>query len=164
MKKNQVCNTTVVIEFTSVSDREGDLTGRLEIKCGSGGGVPIEIKPSLCELLKPCTTPTTVQDFDQSMQRMQGPFQRVETSFSTNLNLEGISHSIRKNSALTPIGENQSATVLRVMGILPASNQPVFVLVNMPNAAGGTGKIHVCCDHAVAINSISGQLKRILNA
>ena len=147
-----------------MSDREGDIIGRLEIKTGSGGGVPVEIKPSLCELLKPPPTPVTKEDFDQRLQRMHGPFQRAETSFSSQLDHQGISLSISKHTGLVPIGEGNSASGIRFMGFLPSSNEPVFVVVNGPTAAGGIGKILVCCDHAVAINSISGLLKRILNA
>ena len=164
LQKNQICNATVVIEFASLSDREGDIVGRLEIKTGSGGGVPVEIKPSLCELLKPPPSSVKVQDFDESMQRMQGPFQRVELSFSTQLDLQGISRAIGKHTGLDPIGEEDTTSGLRFMAFLPSSNQPVYVVVNGPKASGGIGKLLVCCDHAVAINSIAGLLKRTLNA
>jgi hypothetical protein len=53
IKPGQVCSATVCIEFASVSNRDGDLIGRLDVKSATGGGVPVQIKPSMGELLQP---------------------------------------------------------------------------------------------------------------
>jgi hypothetical protein len=168
LKNSQVCDAIVVIEFASLSDREGDMSGRLEVKTGSSGGVPVEIKLPLGELLRPPPKSMGVQDFDNTMKRMHG-FQRVETSFSTKLDLQGISLSIRKATALIPVGEKDTGeitsttTSLRFIGMRPVSNEAVLALIDGPKAVGGIGKIVVCSDHAVAINSIQSLLKRTLN-
>lgn len=147
-------NGLLVLEFASVSNREGDLVGRLEVKQGSAGSVPVEIKPMLGELLRSPLKPIPVDEFDSTMQRMQG-FQRVQTSFTTSMDMVSILSSILKQASLAVV--DKSNHQIRSLGILPASNDPVLVLVECTN---GTGTIIVCCDHAVAVNSILGLLKR----
>jgi hypothetical protein len=154
LRANDVMDDLLVLEFASVSNREGDLVGRLEVKQGSAGSVPIEIKPTLGELLRSPLKPSTVDEFDRTMQRMQG-FQRVQTSFTTSMEIPSILSSILKQASLTVV--KKSNQQIRVLGLLPASNDPVLVLVECTN---GTGTIIVCCDHAVAVNSILGLLKR----
>jgi hypothetical protein len=149
----------MVLEFASTSNRDGDLVGRIEIKQGSAGSVPVDIKPSIGELLRP-PMKCSVDEFDSTMNRMQG-FQRVESSFTGAYSSpDVVLQSVSKQSALVLVG-NKAATdgKFRFMAMLPASNDPVLVLVET-TSGGGSGKIVVCCDHAVAINSILSLMKR----
>jgi hypothetical protein len=88
---------------------------------------------------------------------MQG-FQRVESPYTSSLDMTSIAESIMKQSSITLVGDKAGLpdNKLRFMGMLPASNDPVLVSV-------ADGKIVVCCDHAVAVNSILGLMKRALN-
>lgn len=154
LKKGQVANATLCIEFASASNREGDMVARVDIKSSTGGGVPVEIKPSLGQLLKPYKSKTA--EFDRTMERMQG-FGRVTSSFQTS-DMESIPKSVLKHAALTPVGKLAwKDKKLRLIGGLPASNDLVLVLVQCEN---GSGSITVCCDHAVAVNSIMNVIKR----
>jgi hypothetical protein len=150
----------MLLEFASMSNRDGDLVGRIEIKQGSAGSVPVDIKPSIGELLRP-PMKTSVDEFDSTMNRMQG-FQRVESSFTSSSTPDKILQSVVKNCALTLVGNKptSSDSKLRFMALLPSSNDPVLVSVQTPQGGGGAGKIVVCCDHAVAINSILSLMKR----
>ena len=158
LKANQVANELLILEFSSMSNREGDLVGRLEVKQGSAGSVPIEIRPMLGELLRRPPTAPTLQEFDNAMHRMQG-FQRVQSSLSTSLSGPSILSLILKQATFSVVDETDHQ--IRLLSLLPASNDPVFVLVESSN---GSGKITVCCDHAVAVNSILGLLKRAVVA
>jgi len=157
LKPGQASDSTIVLEFASMSNRDGDMIGRLEIKQGSAGSVPVEIKPSLGELLRQ-PQKTSVGEFDSIMHRMQG-FQRIETSFTTAHDINAISQSILRESSLTVVGNSGVADKkLRFLGLLPASND--LVLVSVESNKSGAGKIVVCCDHAVAVNSISSLMRR----
>ena len=159
LKKGQVSNATLCLEFASASNREGDMVARVDIKSSTGGGVPVELKPSLADLLKPHKS-NSVSEFDSTMQRMQG-FGRVASSFQTN-DVQGIPKSIMKHAALTPVGgllawkDNK----LRLIAQLPASDDLVLVLLQCENSSGN---ITVCCDHAVAVNSILNVVKRAIS-
>jgi len=161
LKANQTTRACLVIEFASMSNREGDLVGRIEVKQGYGGTVPIDIKPPLGELLWLPEKNISVDEFDRTMTRMQG-FQRVESSYTTSLPMTSVVDSLLKHSSLKTIGSANfsSDKKLRLMGMLPANNEPVLVKLE---ATQGGGKIAVCCDNVVAINIILNLVKRAIN-
>jgi AP-3 complex subunit beta len=153
LKTGQVSTSLMVLEFASTSNRDGDLVGRIEIKQGSAGSVPVEVKPSLGELLRP-PKKTSSEEFDSTLKRMQG-FQRVESTFNATADAASIEKSVMKASSLTKVGGKGDK--LRFIATLPASDD--LVLVQVQIGKEGTGKIIVCCDHAVAINSILSLVK-----
>lgn len=148
----------VGIEFASASDREGSLQAKLDIKFG-GGGIPIEIKPSLGDVLQRCKI--TADEFDAAVRRLQG-FQRVESSFSVEIQKRSVLPLLlARTVALTAIGGLEwQDDRLRLAGKLPASSDPVFVLVHCDE--NGQGKLTVCCDHALAVNGIVNSLRRAI--
>jgi hypothetical protein len=151
---------TLCIDFVSASNRDGDLVARLEIKSATGGGTPVQIKPSLSELVRPCKRKK--EEFDATMAQMQG-FQRVEGTFTTP-SYASLPQWIVKQSALSPVGKaSWKEGKLRLVGGLPASHELVYVLIECDKASGA-GKIIVCCDHAVAVNSILNDLKRAVSS
>jgi len=162
LKANQSPRASLLFEFASMSIREGDIVGRIEVKQGYGGSVPIEFKPSLGELLRPPKKNISVEEFDKTMAQMQG-FQRVESSYTTSLAMPSVVKALIKHSSFKPIGNTNfsSDKKLRLMGLLPANNGPV--LVKLESTQGG-GKITVCCDHVVAINSILNLVKRAVTS
>lgn len=118
----------------------------------------MELKPSLGDLLKPLKVTKT--EFDSKMQRMQG-FQRVVSKFQTS-NLSTLPPSLLKAVALTSVGKlTWKENKLRLAGMLPANTDPVFVLFQC-DEAGGSGNVTVCCESAVAVNSIMNALKRAI--
>lgn len=165
LKPGQVSSATVCIEFASVSNRDGDLVARLDVKSAAGGGVPIQIKPSIGELLRPCPKKLrNMDEFDSDIAKMHG-FQRVESSFTLT---EGtppyaeLPKWIVKHVALTPVPKlSWKDGKLRLAGGLPASNDIVYVLVQCDKLAG-SGSIVVCCDHAMAVNSVLSLIKRAI--
>jgi hypothetical protein len=158
------------MEFASASNREGDMVARLEIKSSTGGGVPVELKPTLAELLQTnkTHTKTTAAEFDATLQRMQG-FQRVVSSFQNKKakdDVASLSTLILKHAALTLVVGNQkdnNNNTLRFIGGLPASSDLVLVLIQCDDDHTGSGSITVCCDHALAVNSILNVLKRAVS-
>jgi hypothetical protein len=163
LKKGQMSTATLCIEFASASNRDGDLVARLEIKSAAGGGTPVQIKPCLSELVRPCKRKK--DEFDATTAQMQG-FQRVESTFQTTTALyASIPQWIVKQSALTPVGKSAAwkEGKFRLVGGLPASDELVHVLIECEKASG-VGKITVCCDHAVAVNSILNDLKRAVSS
>ena len=186
LKTGQMSNATICIEFANIPDREGDMTARLDINSSTAGSMPVELKPSLGELLLPLQV--NKSEYESTMDRMQG-FQRIVSSFQSNVSSSSSTSSSRnevfatlatrvlKCAALTPVGKSSSATTFnkerqfKLVGSLPTSKDIVLVLVQLNDNAttddDGTnvisGTITVCCDHAVAVNSIMNVIKRTLN-
>jgi len=161
LKPSQVANATLCLEFASASNREGDMVARFDIKTSTGSGIPIEIKPSLGDLLMAQKAPS-VAEFDAAMNRMQG-FQRVTSSFQSS-NLDAVPQIIIKSAALTPVGKLAwQEKKLRFIGGLPASHDQVFVRVDCDRTSG-SGMITVCCDHALAVNSMLAILKHAVSS
>lgn len=168
----------VGIVFAGISDRDGSLQAKLDVKYG-GGGIPIEIKPNLGDLLLPPPRKVSVEEFDASVRALQG-FQRVETSVPVSSADAGtdskLLSKLSKGAALWPAtggdyGEaaGSSTGKLRMVGTLPASSDPVYVLVDWhPPSSPSSSQLQVqvsitvCCDHALAVNSIVNQVKRAL--
>ena len=161
LKSGQMANATLCLQFATASNREGDLVGRFDIKTSTGGGIPIEIKPSVGELLTTPPTTPSVAEFDASMNRMQG-FQRVTSKFQSS-SVDGVPHILLKSAALSPVGKaGWQDNKLRLIGGLPASSDIVFVRVECDRNSGA-GTITVCCDHAMAVNSVLAILKHALS-
>ncbi len=161
LKVGQMANAIICLEFASASNREGDMVARFDVKASTGGGIPMELKPSLGDLLTPQKA-MSVSDFDASMNRLQG-FQRVTSTFQSS-HLESVPQTIVKSAALTLIGKKLvwEGNSLRLLGGLPASNDLVWVRLDCdPN--NGSGTIMVCCDNALAVNSILAILKHALS-
>jgi len=143
------------IDFTAPSDRDGSMQARLEIK-HSSGGIPVELKPSIGELLLPCKR--TITDFDQAVQRMQG-FQRVESTFPLEADFASTLAKVMGSLALTNIDTRSDNFPLRLAGSLPASNSPVYIQLSVE---AGQGKIIVCCEHALVVSSLMSLAKKSL--
>jgi hypothetical protein len=159
LKKGQVSFSTVCFLFASASNREGDLVAKVEVKSLTGGSVPVEFKPSLGDLLRPHKMKTA--EFDSTMQTMQG-FQRVVSNFHTG-DLVGLPASLVKVIALSSVGKLAwKDNKLRLIGGLPVSTDLVLVLIQC-DSSGGSGTITVCCDNAVAVNTIMNTLKRAIS-
>jgi hypothetical protein len=162
LKSNESTTAILLFQFASMSNREGDIVGRIEVKQGYGGSVPIEFKPSLVDLLRPPNKTISVEEFDAALMRMQG-FQRVESSYTTSKPITSIVQLLMKQSSFELIENSKSSSneIFRLMGLLPANDEPVMVKLEKTKIGG---KIIVCCDHVVAINSILGVVKRVVSS
>ena len=160
LKANQSTTAILIFQYTTMSNREGDMVGRIEVKQGYGGSVPIEVKPTLGELLQPPKKAFSSQEFDSAITRMQG-FQRVESSYKSSRSLASIVELLKKHSSLRTIGSGKKLDKLRMMGLLPSGGEAVMVKIDPSN---GGGKIIVCCDNVVVINSILGLVKRVVSS
>jgi hypothetical protein len=159
LKKGQVSFSTVCFQFTSASNRGGDLAAKFEVKSLTGGSVPIELKPSLGDLLRPHKIKAA--EFDSTMQSMQG-FQRVVSTFKAG-NLAALPAAVIQEVALTPVGELEwKDNKLRLVGVLPASTDLVLVMIQCESSSS-TGNITVCCENAMAVNSITNALKQAIS-
>jgi len=160
LKKGQMSTAHVCTQFMSASNREGDMVIRLDIKSSSGGGVPVEIKPHVGELLRPYNM--NVLEFDSKLSKMHG-FQRVSATFAVNpANVNTLITSIFKEVALNPVGTSKlDGGKLRLVAQLPASDDLVLGLIECDSLTGA-GRVTTCCDHAVAGNSILSTLKQVM--
>jgi AP-3 complex subunit beta len=148
------------IEFSGISDRDGSLLARVDVHFGTGS-VPVEIRPTLGDLLQPPTpsVPATADSFDASVRNLQG-FQRIESRFEVPAAVvvaaaagapleaagELVARSVAGRVALTRVAGRGSADVassgkgadlkLRFVGCLPSAGDPVYVLLTL--ARGGT--------------------------
>ncbi|GKY99801.1 hypothetical protein MPSEU_000933900 [Mayamaea pseudoterrestris] len=139
----------VAIQFASISDREGALQAKLDFG-SSTGAVPLVIKPRLGDLLLPCRN-INAESFDAALSRLQG-FQRVESKLS-NQDVALAAERLMGSLALIALACNDQSH--RFMGTLPASSDPVYILLSEE-------KLIVCCDHAMAANNIMNHAKQAL--
>ena len=158
--EGQSADCMLGIEFSGASDRDGSLQAKFDVKSSTGGSMPVEFKPSLADLLLPCQR--SVGDFDAEMDKLHG-FQRVESKLSVDAaRRDSIPQHLLDMAALTLVGKQcWKKDSLRFAGTLPASGDPVYILVTC-NESSGQGKIIVTCDHALAVNSIMNVAKRSL--
>lgn len=152
----------VGIDFASASDRESFMQAKLEVKFGSGG-TTVEIKPTIGDLLLPCKR--SIDEFDAAVSRMQG-FHRAESNFSVSeSSLAVLPIRFLSRAALSVVGASKpswdDSNKIRLVGTLPASSDPVYVLAT--NSVSGQGKITVCCEHTLVANSIMNLLKRAIS-
>jgi hypothetical protein len=149
----------VSINFSGSSDRDGTLLAKLEVKFGSGG-IPFEVRPSICDLLLPCTR--TVAEFDSSIEKMHG-FNRLETKVASTLSPQEVAMKLLSSSSLTlvkqsnGVGENRT----RLVGSLPASSDLVYVQLEQ---IGVDYKMFICCVHALVLSPLLNQLKKALTS
>ena len=140
------------IDFSESSDRDGSMLARIDIKFGSGG-IPLELKPSICDLFLPHPK-ISADEFDDQVNKMHG-FNRVEASCTAG-SLTSTMQNLMDVAALTPVGKKNWP--LRYIGTLPASGDPVYIQV------AETGKITICCSHALVPNSVMNIVKRALQS
>jgi hypothetical protein len=97
------------------------------------------------------------------MNRMQG-FQRVVCSFAISANRVATLESVvLKHIALLPLDKEETRQAkqrLRLVGQLPASTDKLYVVVECDET--GAGSLNVCCDNAIANNSVIDTLKKAL--
>ena len=101
LKKGQLTTATLGMNFQSASDRDGALQARFDFKSDRGSN-PVDIRPSLGELLRPCHM--SQKDFESKITALQG-FQRVVSSFQLPADSISTAHaalpqSIMKHAAL----------------------------------------------------------------
>ena len=158
LKQGQMSNVMLGIDFAGASDRDDSLLARFDIKF-NGGSVPVEIRPSLVQLLQPCKRSSS--EFDSGMAKLQG-FNRVDASFATSDISFLTSRWLQKQANLTPVSKSDDLSKgVRFIANLPASGDAVFVVVTATE--GGTGKVTVCCEQAMAVNGIANSLKKAIS-
>ena len=145
------------IEFNDCIDRDDSLLARFEIKY-NGGALPMEVRPSLLELLQPCMK--NRREFDGATRKLQG-FNCVDSSFSLPSASSLVTRKwVSKNGNLTPIKEdNKVLDGMRFAGSLPSSGDTVFVFLCCTSQGGN---VTVWCEQALAANCIVHALKKAI--
>jgi hypothetical protein len=128
------------------------MVARIDIKFGSGG-IPLELKPSICDLFLPHPK-VSADEFDDHVNKMHG-FNRVEASYAAGSLASTMQH-LMDVAALTPVGKK--SWPLRYIGTLPASGDPVYIQI------AESGKITICCSHALVPSSVMNIVKRALQS
>jgi len=138
------------IVFNSVSDREGTLQAKLDIKT-SRGNHTFDLRPPLVELVQPLPVNRlmSLETFMAEMKTKQG-FQRVKTKL--NMLGEALYSLILRNVALPPLKKGDKER-LNMVGML--CQQKVYIAVDCSN-----GNCTVCCDNALAANSILDSIQK----
>lgn len=160
LKKGQTTTAVLATSFQSASDRDGALQARFDFK-SDRGSTPVDIRPSLGDMLQPCRMST--KEFDTNVQALQG-FSRVVSKFELPAPVaqpyEALPATILKHAALTPVDRKLEwkKDMLRLVGTLPASMDKIYVVVEC-SAETGAGSLTVCCEHPLACNSLKDVLK-----
>lgn len=160
LNKDMMTMVILGVEFASASDRNGTLQARFDLKSDRGSH-PLDLRPPLTELVKPLVLNASA--FDENMNRLQG-FQRVTSKFTIPPGeVANFDSAILKQVALRPLDSVDAWITtrrLRLVGQLPVSIDKVFIVVQC--SANGSGTLTVCCDNAIATNSILDSLKKAL--
>lgn len=157
----QMSILVVGVDFACASDKEGAMHGKLEVKSDRGSNV-LDIRPPLGELLQ--RVKLSKSEFEASMQRLQG-FNRVTSSFTCTGGEHGrasLIEKILKRAALTALNKDMKwkDNKFHFAGQLPVSVDKVFVVVTVDDFS--RGELLVCCDNALAINSLLDLVKKAL--
>jgi hypothetical protein len=160
LRQGQMSTVMLGLDFASPSDRDDSFLARFDIKF-NGGSIPVEVRPSLGQLLGPCKRSRV--EFDSGISKLLG-FNRVESLFQVSDRSFLTVGWIRKHANLTPVedngGQEDLVNGLRLIGSLPASGDPVFVILTCADT--GSGTITVCCEQALAVNGIMNLLKKAI--
>jgi hypothetical protein len=79
LKSSQVSYAMVGVEFAQVSEKDGSMLARFDIKCDRSS-TSVDIRPPLAELL--IGKQMNMSDFNQSMQALHGIHQRAVSKFN----------------------------------------------------------------------------------
>lgn len=157
LKKGETTTATLGISFQTASDRDGALQARFDFKSDRGSSA-VDIRPSIGYMLQPCRISS--KDFESGMNALQG-FSRVVSKFQVDsTSYDALPRSIMKHAALTPLDQTVAwkDSKFCLAGTLPASMDKIFVVMECDRKTG-TGTITVCCEHALACNSLKDVLK-----
>lgn len=161
LAKGQMAVAILGVTFASVSDREGSLQARFDLK-SDRATTALDLRPPLGELVQPLKM--TADAFEKGMKQLQG-FQRVTSKF-TVASVESLGGAVLKQVALQPLDSKadtwEKSRQLRLVGCLPASTDKLYIEVQCKDDKSGT--FTVCCDNAMATNSILDTLKRALKS
>ena len=163
MKKGTTCRLFVGIAFESISDRDGGVVAKFDVK-SDRGSTSIEIRPTIGEILNYDATNNMAQpDFDLACSKLHG-LQKISTSLSLPCANEKvfhqIPHRILENLNMKQIGAwNGKGSFV---GVLPSSGQDVYVTVTCDQNSG-LGDIIVCSSDAVAANGVASLVKKSLS-
>jgi hypothetical protein len=161
LPKGKMTTSILGMDFASVSDKEGSLHARFEIKSDRGNN-PLDLKPPLGELVKPLKM--KADEFEKRMERLQG-FQRVVSSINVDSEtMATLDKAILKQVNVKPLGSDKpwlESFSLRLVGLLPASTDKLYIEVR-GKKHNGSGSFTVCSDNALATNSILDTLKKAL--
>lgn len=163
MKKGTTSRLFVGIAFESISDRDGGVVAKFDVK-SDRGSTSIEIRPTIGEILNYDATDNMTQlEFDQACSKFHG-LQRISTSLSLPCANENdfhtISHRILENLNMKQIGACNGRGSF--VGVLPSSGQDVYVTVKCDRNSG-LGDIIVCSSDAVAANGVASLVKKSLS-
>lgn len=151
LQARQMVDCCLGLDFSRASDRQGSLLAKFDIQYGGLHKTPVDISPTVGDILLPCGR--TVTDFDAQMGKLQG-FQRVETTIQSldTSDMDKLMQRVLDIAAFTVIGKSSSS--LRFAGMLPASSDVVYVKME------SSKKVIICSENALAVNSLMGILKK----
>jgi AP-3 complex subunit beta len=161
LEKGKMAMLVLGVEFTASSDKDGSMHGKFEVKSDKGSS-PLDVRPPLGELLQPVKM--SKNEFEGYIQRLQG-FNRVSSSFKLtggeNARID-LPKKLLKKAALTALNKDMKwkDNKFHFSGQLPMSDDKVFVVVTVDDFS--RGELLVCCDNAMATNSILDLLKKAL--
>ena len=169
LNSSQISFAMIGLEFAQHSDKDGAFHTRFDIKCDRSS-TSVDIRPPLAELLLESKIMSIV-DFDESMQKMHGIHQQAMSKFELSPSSKGSSISlmheklpvkILKASTLVLVGNKKwKNNCCRFVGALPASGKDVLVRIRCDKNSGA-GELAICCDSAIALNSLLAFLKKAI--
>ncbi len=163
LNTSQISYAMIGLEFAQNSDKDGAFHSRFDIKCDRSS-TSVDIHTPLAELL--VGNEMSISDFDESMQKLHGIHQHAISKFELSLSsqkYEELPSKILKASTLTLVGNKKwKNNCCRFVGTLPASGKDVLVRIRCDENSGA-GELAICCDSAMALNSLLAFLKKAIN-
>ena len=187
LNKGMASTVFIGLTFATATDRDGVTVAKFDVK-SDRGGTSIECRPTLGELLSDeAPRDMSQSDFDTKTSGLHG-IQRTSSPFTlspTNAdNFDSLPRTVLQHLNLVSESTVDDSIVLVLMliyisiiypqksigkwtgkgcfvGTLPSSGQEVYVTITCDKKTGN-GNVHVCCNDAMAANSLLNLLKQTL--
>lgn len=160
LKESQLCYEFMALQFQRITDKDDAFMSQFDVKSDRGSN-PIVISTPICELLKPVKMTST--EFDSASHKLQGIHQRMSSKLSCvdDQTWKTLPSKVCKVAQLSLVKDDKNKRCFKFVGVLPSSNLDVLVSI-IAGSGEKDGELVVCCDDAIASNSILEKLKAIM--
>lgn len=152
----KISYAVVGIEFSQASDKDGAMWAKFDVK-SDRGVIPIDICPSLAELIEPIQM--SQHEFDTAARKLQGIHQQTMASFKASF--DNILETVLKVSSIAVV-EECTSDLFKFAGVLPASRTPVLLSVKCSSSLGSVD-IQIYCDNAMALSPLLSSFKSAIS-
>jgi len=148
LDSGQLCLVLIGIQFSNISDKDGAMVAKFDVKCDRGT-TAIEIKLPLAEMVQRSSI-TDIKSFEKEVKRLSGTYQKSRLTVLIK-DKDQVIDTILSSSTISLV-HRWDENACRFAGKLPVSS--LDLLLKISCSPDGSGEIIVYCDDAMAVNSL----------